>query len=147
MKSRVVLLVSLLLGMLLPFMVLGSSACGRGTSTPENEEWTRQFGTSDLDNANVMFSDGSGNIYVAGPVYSQGFLDCYASTTDFFIAKYDVSGDEVWRRKSHGLGENGVAAIVADESGNIYVAGGIKGSFPGQTSSGKDDAFIMKIRE
>ena len=112
-----------------------------------NQVSMTQFGTSGEDWASAMSSDGSGNIYMACPIHSQGFLDCYASTTDFLIAKYDISGDEVWRRKSQGLGENEVTAVVADGSGNIYVAGGIKGTFPGQTSSGKGDAFIMKLRE
>jgi len=148
MKSRVVLLSSLLLAMLIPLMVLGSSGCGRGTDTPKNEVWTRQFGTLEDDNVHAMVADELGNIYMAGgtgwPGQSSYLGLGIEQLDDTFIAKYDASGNEVWTRQFGTSGNDLAYAMVADGSGNIYVAGGTEGSFPGQTSSGGVDAFIAK---
>ena len=128
MKSRVILLLSLLLAVLIPLMVLGSSGCGKSTSTPENEVWTRQFGTSDSDDfAFAVVADGSGNVYVAGGTENPSIV------LDAFITKYDASGDETWNRQFGDAGLDYVCAIAADRSGNVYVAGG---TIPGYTSSG-----------
>lgn len=120
MKSRVVLLSSLLLAMLIPLMVLGSSGCGRDTG----EVWTRQFGSDGDDLAKAVIVDGSGNIYVAG--YTTGTFPGQPSSgsSDAFVARYDSAGNEVWTRQFSTRGRTGVRAIVADGSGDIYLSAG-----------------------
>ena len=142
-KSRVILLLSLLLAVLIPLMVLGSSGCGKSTSTPENEVWTRQFGTSDSDDlAFAVVADGSGNVYVAGGTENPSIV------LDAFITKYDASGNEIWTRRFGTTHDGAVHAMVADGSGNIYMAGGTGGMEPGARLgfgiSGADDTFFAK---
>ena len=138
MNSRAGLLPSLLLAVLLPLVVLGSSGCGRGTSTPKNEVWTRQFGTSDSDDfVFAAVADGSGNIYVTGGTYNP-------LKADAFIIKCDVSGNEIWTSQFGTSLDDFAFAVVADGSGNIYVAGGTDGTFPGQLSSVGFDPFVAK---
>ena len=122
MKSRVVLIVSLLLAMLLPFIVMGSSACDRGTSTPKNEVWTRQFGTSGVDIAYAMVADGSGNIYMAGGTGGTFPGQTSSGGVDAFITKYDTSGNEIWTRQFGNLVNEYEYVMAADGAGNIYVA-------------------------
>jgi hypothetical protein len=92
-----------------------------------------------------MAADGSGNIYVAGWTSGTFSGQTLSGDSDTFIAKYDSSGNEVWTRQYGTSGHDGAYAMVADGSGNIYVAGWTDGTFSGQTSSGSDDAFIMKL--
>jgi hypothetical protein len=91
-----------------------------------------------------MVADGSGNIYMAGGTEGTFPGQTSSGGVDAFIAKYDDSGNEIWT-KQFGTGDSDVVrAMVADGSGKIYVAGGTKGTFPGQTSSGGVDAFIAE---
>jgi protein involved in ribonucleotide reduction len=109
-----------------------------------NEVWTRQFGTSGNDNALAMVADGSGDIYVAGVTWGTFSGQTPSFSEDAFIAKYDSSGNEVWTRQFGTSGHDWANAMVADGSGNIYVAGWTEGIFSGQASSGSGDAFIAK---
>ena len=109
-----------------------------------NMVWTRQFGTSDYDFVLAMAADGSGNIYMAGETNGTFPGQTSSGQPDAFIAKYDTSGDEVWRRQFGVSGTDLANAMVADGSGNIYVAGYTEGTFPGQTSSGNGNAFVAR---
>lgn len=74
---------------------------------------------NDIDIANAMILDGSGNIYVTG--YSIGT----GSAEDFATVKYNALGDELWVRRYNGTGNDYdiTSAIAVDGSGNIIVTG------------------------
>jgi len=109
-----------------------------------NELWTRQFGTSEIDYANSIAVDGTGNISVAG--YTEGSFPGQASSgeNDAFVGHYDANGNELWTRQFGTSGNDFAFSTAVDERGNIYVAGSIDGTLPGQASTGKQDAFVRK---
>src|SRR5215212_8253297 len=107
-----------------------------------DEEWTRQFGTSEIDVANDVFADSSRGVYDVGA--TGGTLQEDEPIADAFISKYNADGDEEWTRQfgtSEGATANGVSA---DSSGGVYVVGFTNGELPGQTDEGIRDAFISK---
>ena len=109
-----------------------------------DEEWTRQFGTSEFDTAIEVSGDSSGGVYVVGNTNGEFPGQTSEEGNDAFIRKYNANGDEEWTRQfgtSEGISATGVAA---DSSGGVYVVGGADGTFPGQTSEEGNDAFIRK---
>ncbi len=86
-----------------------------------NIQWQTRYSSvgSNIDRAEDMFMDGSGNVYVTG-------LGLGASGNfDYVTIKYDPAGVELWRMEYNGPG-NGLDeahAITVDGSGNVYVTG------------------------
>ena len=121
----------------------GQDAYVRKYDASGTELWTRQFGTSGLDEGAGVFADSSG-VYVVGPVEG-GTLPGQTSSggVDAFIRKYDANGNELWTRQFGTSGGEGANVVFADGS-SVYVVGWANGALPGQTSSGGDDAFIRK---
>ena len=81
--------------------------------------WKSQYNSpqNGQDGFSAMALDGSDNIYIAGVTYT--------INSDIILIKYHPSGDTLWTRKYVGTG-NGtdqIVDMVADDSGNIYVAG------------------------
>jgi|694.fasta_scaffold08122_15 Ca2+-binding RTX toxin-like protein len=110
---------------------------GNGT-----QNWIRQFGSSNSDNARAVTTDISGNIYVAGDTY--GSLSGYTNlgSNDGFLIKYNASGTQLWAKQFGSSGSDNINSIRIDKTGNIYVAGYTSGSLPGNNSSGSNDAFV-----
>jgi Ca2+-binding RTX toxin-like protein len=110
---------------------------GNGT-----QNWIRQFGSSNSDNARTVTTDISGNIYVAGDTY--GSLSGYTNlgSNDGFLIKYNASGTQLWAKQFGSSGSDNINSIRIDKTGNIYVAGYTSGSLPGNNSSGSNDAFV-----
>jgi hypothetical protein len=123
-----------LLGLVAP--VPGASAITPG--------WTRQFGTTNVDEALAVTLDRSGNTYVAG--WTQGVLPGQTSsgTLDGFVRKYDPAGTEMWTRQFGSSERDYLRGVAADVAGNIYLAGETEGTLPGQVSAGGRDAFLRK---
>jgi hypothetical protein len=112
-----------------------------------NEVWTKQFGTSASEDAGGIAVDNSGNVYVAGNIYSDGAFPGQTSSgnTDTFVRKYDGSGNEVWTRQFGSPESEDTYGVAVDPSGNVYVAGYTWGVLPGQTVSG--GSFLVKFVE
>jgi hypothetical protein len=106
--------------------------------------WTRQFGTSDVENALGVAVDAAGNVLVSGSTagtLSGGFN---AGSRDAYVRKYDSAGVVLWTRQ-YGSGYDDVAASVAvDATGNVILAGSTQSKFPGQQSAGGNDALARK---
>jgi hypothetical protein len=102
-----------------------------------DEQWTRQFGTSDDDLAEGVAVDPSG-IYVAGSIYGPLPDGRY----DAVLRKFDAAGDELWMRR-FGTDGHDHATDVATDSTGVYVVGSVEGALPGY-SDGGFDAFIRK---
>jgi hypothetical protein len=114
-----------------------------------DEIWTRQFGTSDNDEARGVSADSSG-VYVAGVTSGEFTGESSSGDADIFVRKYNSDGDEIWTRQ-FGSSEldfvgkvQGGGGISADSSG-VYVAGNTIGTLPGQESEGDVDAFLAKL--
>src|SRR5436189_5593078 len=150
-----------------------------GLSIAQNSgfQWVRQFGgLSKASNSPPPFSycsgifvkaDLTGNVYTAG--WFSGTVDFdpgvgvfnltstipQADTSDMFVSKLDAAGNFIWAFK---IGYfyplwSGLSVIELDAGGNLYLAGGFKGTVdfdPGPgifnlTSTGSgDDAFLCK---
>ena len=123
--------------------------------------WAQDMGGSSFDGASAISIDPSGDIYLAGYFGSaQADMDPNFSTVninkqgiyDFFIAKYNSSGQYIWAGGIGGSGSSVFArAIVADATG-VYVTGSfsVTADFnPAATvsnlvSGGSTDAFIAR---
>ena len=106
--------------------------------------WTRQFGTTNVDEAVAVTVDRAGNTYVAG--WTQGVLPSQTSSgmLDAFVRKYDAAGTEVWTRQFGSSDRDYLRGVVADSAGDVYLAGETEGTLPGQVSAGGRDAFLRK---
>jgi hypothetical protein len=122
----------------------GSDAFIRKYNSDGDEEWTRQFGTSDVTEANAVFADSSG-VYVVGLVEDSLPDQTSEGGSDAFIRKYNSDGDEEWTRQFGTSEFDAAGGVSADSSGGVYVVGFTFGTFPGQTSEGGQDAFLAKF--
>jgi hypothetical protein len=129
-----------------------------------NNRTTRQFGSSDSDQAAALALDANGMVYVAGTTYGSidgaGNVDPTGTTSDIFVVKFDtatltqqstwMAGTPLPAVASAGTGTvptgNDVAHCIAvDLSGDVFVAGSINGVFPGNTGAGGYDSFVIKF--
>lgn len=101
-----------------------------------NVLWAKSAGGHVGDGAYSIAADASGNVYITGYFKSHtidfGSISLTspnnnASTffiyTDFFIAKYDSSGNPVWAKIAGGPGLEDGSSICVDAAGDILVAG------------------------
>lgn len=115
-----------------------------------NRLFTKQLGSpGNTALANSAVLDAYGNVYVAGQ--TEGGLDgntlSGVGSTDFFITKYDSSGNRLYTKQ---LGVSGCTTIAkslaADKNGNVYVGGYTNGGLDGNSLSGNGstDFFLTK---
>jgi hypothetical protein len=123
--------------------------------------WVRQFTGPFDDFGHCVALDGAGSIYAVGT---------FRDTTDFgesgnpllltaptsvepnvYILKMEeATGNSVWARHASGPEQINAGRVVADGMGNVYVAGGFRGTVnfgpgtPTLVSSGGADAFVSK---
>ena len=67
-----------------------------------------------------------------------------AGSQDAFVRKYDANGKEVWTRQFGSSPRLDLTAGISVAASGIYVAGYTRGTLPGQTSAGSQDAFVRK---
>ncbi len=109
------------------------------------KQWTKQLGTSSVDEGNGVTVDSSDNIYVTGR--TEGGLDGNTSSgdsSDIFLVKYDSSGTKQWTKQ---LGTNSYDhghGVTVDSSDNIYVTGYTEAGLAGNSNSGEQDVFLVK---
>ena len=91
-----------------------------------NTAWVRRYDGpyNQVDNANAIAVDDSGNVYVTGLSTESGIASDYATI------KYASNGDFLWVRRYIGPGNNHdeAKALAIDGSGNVYVTGYSYGS-------------------
>ncbi|MCX6273909.1 MAG: SBBP repeat-containing protein [Bacteroidetes bacterium] len=119
--------------------------------TAGNYQWAVKAGGNDTTKMSGIATDNDGNSYVTGY-----FIDSttFGTTTlhslgsyDFFIAKYDASGNFVWAKRGGGANEDFGQGISFDKRRNlIYISGQFdyQANFDGLavTSAGNRDIFI-----
>lgn len=110
-----------------------------------NEVWTRQFGSEFRDKPSDVEVDDQGNVYVAGVTRVALPGQSKIGNEDVFIRKYDSDGNEIWTRQFGTQGTDQISNIALDGRGHIYVVGPTSGEFPGQTGSGKYDAYLSQF--
>lgn len=110
------------------------------------KKFTRLIGVSSKSvYANQVVTDPSGNVYLAGDTSGALPGNTQMGTKDFFIAKYDSSGNPGFIAQLGVTGTNTVAnGIASDSSGNLYVTGTTTGGLDGNTLTGTQDVFLTK---
>lgn len=99
-----------------------------------NNIWCKNIGGNSSDIMKHVGVDVSGNIYVAGEfssdVINADTLTATNDTTDgsydFFVAKYDATGNTKWVKGFGGNGDEYVNKLVTDIQGNCWLVGDLK---------------------
>jgi hypothetical protein len=91
-----------------------------------NLKWTARYNSpsNDYDEGKAIAVDAARNVYVSGYTFTTG------SSNDYVTLKYDSTGVQQWVTNYNGNGNNAdlAAAILLDNSGNVFVTGSSKGS-------------------
>jgi len=92
------------------------------------ELWVARYnGTENRDDwANAVAVDGAGHVYVTGETNSSGYYG------DYGTIKYDAAGQPLWVATYDGVDglEDRATHAAVDGSGNVYVAGNSRTTFP-----------------
>ncbi|MBK5285213.1 MAG: SBBP repeat-containing protein [Bacteroidia bacterium] len=119
-----------------------------------NVLWARSASGNNDDVGYAITTDANANVYVTGYFASPTLT--FGTTTltnadfhDFFLAKYDSSGNVLWARSASGSNYDEGYGVAVDASGNVYVTGNFftaSVTFGTTTlnSSGNLDIFIAK---
>jgi hypothetical protein len=125
--------------------------------------YSTYLGGSNIDGANAVAVDASGNVYVAGstnssnyPTTSGAFQTTFQGVNDAFVTKLNASGGLVYSTYLGGANDDGASAASVDASGNVYVAGSTSSSnYPTTSgvfqtvnqgaSGGNKNAFVTKL--
>ena len=113
--------------------------------------WSQGFGDVDAEQVNVVTTDASGNIIIAGtfssPVSFGGpVLPDPGGPVNMFVAKYDAAGVHQWSKGFVGNPHG----IAVNATGDIYITGAFRGvaNFGGASfasTDGTDDIFLVKF--
>ena len=144
-SQSLVLFIFFLSFLLQPKLVLAQNAF------PE-WRWAKQAGGPSSDYASAVATGSSGTVYTAGAFSGTAAFGSTSLTSsgaeDAYIAHYTADGDLLWAHQVGGPAADRATAIVADGSGNLYIAGVFSGTadFSGTSlmSSGAEDAFLAK---
>lgn len=99
-------------------------------------------------------TDANGNVYVSG--YFEGTYASHnpsitsISVGDFYIAKFDSTGTEIWMKNFGATVGAGVKDIVVDSSGNVFGTGwycgtATIGALGAIAATGNCDGFLLKL--
>lgn len=109
--------------------------------------YIKQMGVAGFNTAAFsVATDANGNVYVAGGTYGGLDGNPLMGIKDFFLSKYDATGNKIYTKQLGALGARTEASyVVTDASGNVYVAGRTDGSLDGNTlMSLMGDSFLTK---
>ena len=110
--------------------------------------WVRQFGSTLQDIAAGVAVDAAGNAFVVG--WSNGQLPEQSEPNrgqDFYIAKFDTSGNRQWIRQSGSISATSDFAygVAVDGAGNAYMTGAVGHDYAGSPRRNlRSDAYAMK---
>lgn len=104
--------------------------------------WTRQFGTSNHDDATGVTTDPDGNVVVVGRTLGD-LAGPNSGYQDVFVRKYDGHGNELWSRQYGGESSDYAFGVAVDPGGNVLVAGSAMPA--GSVSDDEDrEALLLK---
>lgn len=106
--------------------------------------WTRQFGTTETDQASGVAADDTGSIYVVG--HTKGDLDGNVNSggEDLFLVKYDTAGNRQWTRQMGSPFDDQATGVAIDLDNSVYVVGWTLGNLGEIINPGYEDLFIIK---
>lgn len=106
--------------------------------------WLNQRGSDQREFAYGVATDADGHIYVTG--YTGHRLDenTPMGMWDIFLMKFDPAGKWLWTRQEGSNRDDEGRAVTTDSSGNVYVAGVVRGNLHAVKRTGSADAFVCK---
>jgi len=107
-----------------------------------NQQWIRQFGTSQSDYSYGVAVDSAGNVYLTGDTLGN-LGGTSAGSRDAWVAKYNSSGTQQWIRQLGTSQSDSSYGVAVDSAGNVYLTGGTSGNLGG-TNAGNSDAWVAK---
>ena len=107
-------------------------------------QWATQVGTNQMDCAEGIAVDGSGNIYITGRTYGDLGGPHQGGFGDAFIVKCDSGGTVQWMRQIGTSSTDRAHGIAVDGGGKSYITGWTGGDLGG-ANQGNYDAFIVAI--
>lgn len=122
-----------------------------------NALWAQYAGGNSMDRGLDIATDRFGNVFITGYFGSStiAFGNDILTTTgshNFFIAKYDASGNELWAKCAGGNTDAFGNGIATDYDGNVYITGSFSSSsiILGNDTlncafASHDDMFIAKF--
>ncbi|MEQ8434720.1 MAG: hypothetical protein RIA71_10805 [Oceanicaulis sp.] len=87
----------------------------------------------------------NGEIYVVGQASSAVDGQQIKGEGDLVLMRYDTTGKRVWTRTLGAAGEASGASVAVDGSGNVVVAGQVKGALGETTQLGGTDSLVVKF--
>jgi hypothetical protein len=93
-----------------------------------NVTWAKNFGGNVSDRAYAIKTDASGNVFMTGSFFSSSvdfgnYTVNNSGSYDFFIAKFNPSGNTLWAKGANGADNDRGYGIATDATGNGYVTG------------------------
>jgi len=126
-----------------------SSTFNVSNATPSNVDFgfAVSMGGTASPQAKGIVLDPSGNIHTTGTFNGTGDFDPGAGTLNLttsgarggYIQKLDSNGDLIWAKGIVGTGWVEVEDIALDDSGNVYITGGIQGTCDFNPGAGTHD--------
>ena len=122
-----------------------------------NIKWVKNINPNSNTNITCVNCDSTGNIYITGFFSSSNFIFGGVTYTnvgleDFFIAKLDSSGNELWASTVGGINSDMAYGVTTDKQGNILITGEFSSPtlFLGNliinnTSTSYSNIFIAKL--
>jgi hypothetical protein len=109
------------------------------------EQWTKLFGTSDLDRGYGITIDNSNNIYLTGVTLGSLGGGTNLGQGDVFLMQCDSAGNQIWTRLlGTSSGDAGIGATFNVNDGYIYVTGNTSGNLDGNINAGGFDVFLLR---
>lgn len=126
--------------------------------------WAKSFGGNYYDKPSGIASDNSNNFYLVGntqsisidldpsPTKSTTYTNSGYALTDYFLSKFNASGEFIWGQKGGGTGDDRLYSIFVNSSEQQFVTGAFSGTndfnlgtaINNLTSIGSDDHFLAK---
>jgi hypothetical protein len=108
-------------------------------------QWTKLFGTTDIDRAYGITIDNSNNVYLTGVTLGGLGGGTNLGQGDVFLMQCDSTGNQLWTRLLGTTATDiGTGAAFNISDGYIYVTGNTSGNLDGNTNAGGSDVFLLK---
>ena len=112
--------------------------------------WLIQTGTTSSDYGHAVAVDSANRVIVGGYTYGAftGFSNLGSGTADCFIMQYSSTGSREWVIQFGSTAHDYLYGLAVDTVGSvddIYGTGYSAGTFEGQSNSGSNDIFLIKV--
>ncbi|HEY9824959.1 MAG TPA: SBBP repeat-containing protein [Stenomitos sp.] len=104
--------------------------------------WTRQLGTTSVDESYSIATDSKGNVIISGSTYGT-VGGSGKGGSDAWVAKYSPDGTLAWTRQFGSSSSDYSYGVAIDSNDNVFITGTTSGALVG-ANQGLDDAWVAK---